>query len=70
MGGANILGWWGCAGGCRAGGKLCRGLWLARDSGNGDADGWCEMCGGGAWVLAGVLLLLLLKLLRLKLLLL
>lgn len=70
MGGANILGWCGCAGGCRAGGKLCRGLGLARDSGNGDADGWCEMCGGGAWLLAGVLLLLLLKLLRLKLLLL
>lgn len=50
--------------------KLCRGLWLGRERGKGEADGWWEMRGGAGWVFAGVLLLLLLKLLRLRLLLL
>lgn len=26
--------------------KLCRGLWLGSDRGNGEAEGWWEMCGG------------------------
>lgn len=41
--------------------KLCRGLWLGRERGNGEAEGWWEMCGAAGWVLAGVLLLLLLR---------
>lgn len=60
VGGANILGWCGCAGGWRVGVKVCSGLWLGKERGNGEAEGWWDMCGGGAWVLAGVLLLLLL----------